>query len=229
VFTGVMVFVLGIMLIGDEEPEVLAIGSEIPAPVAVDETQVPLVDPVSLAGWLIADANRLADDKPANSHVIDLRTLDERIAVPIRGPLLLCEGGNNRAEVYQASIADLNGVLIDADRNKPIVVVDDGYSTAGSDLVLDLRVDGVNALLLAGGSPAWEDDVLSEDATWPEWTVEATGDAVPSVDDYHDEVRLWMYGDILFAPAYMAIPGAMQLPGEAATVVATGGGGGGCG
>jgi len=229
VFAGVMVFVLGIMLIGDEEPEALAIGSEIPAPVAVDEVLVPLVDPVSLAGWLIADANRIADDKPANSHVIDLRTLDERIAVPIRGPLLLCEGGDNRTEVYQASIAELNGVLVDADRNKPIVVVDDGFSTAGSDLVLDLRVDGVNAILLAGGSPAWENEVLSETATWPEWTVKASGDTVPSVDEYHDEVRRWMYGDILFAPAYMAIPGTMQLPGEAATVVATGGGGGGCG
>ena len=229
VFTGVMLFVLGIMLIGDDEPEALAIGSEIPAPVAVDETQVPLVDPVSLAGWLIADANRIADDKPANSHVIDLRNLDERRAVPIRGPLLLCEGGDNREEVYESSIAELNGVLVDADRNKPIVVVDDGTSTAGSDLVLDLRVDGVNAMLLAGGSPAWDSEVLSEAAVWPEWIVDASADEVPSVDDYHDDVRLWMFGDILFAPAYMAIPGTMQLPSEAATVVATGGGGGGCG
>jgi len=228
--TGVLVLVLGLLLIGDEqEPQELAVSSEIPAPVAVDDIQVPLVDSVSLAGWIIADANRIADDKPANSHLIDLRTLDQRLAVPIRGPLLLCEGGEDRDEVYLSSIVELNTVLVEADRNKPIVVIDDGISTAGSDLVVDLRVDGVNAMLLAGGSVAWQDEVLSVNATWPEWTVDTSAGAVPTVDEYHDEVRDWMFGDIVFAPAYMAIPGTMQLPAEAATVVATGGGGGGCG
>ena len=229
VIAGVMVVILGLVQIGGDEPESLAIGSEIPAPVAVDETRVPLVDPVSLAGWLIADANRIAEDKPANSHVIDLRTMDERREVPIRGPLLLCEGGGDRDNVYEASIVELNTVLVDADKNKPIVVVDDGYSTAGRDLVLDLRVDGVNAMLLTDGSLGWQDQVLSEDATWPEWTVDGAVAGVPTVDAYHDEVRQWMFGEIVLPPAYLAIPGTMQLPSEAVTVTATGGGGGGCG
>lgn len=120
-------------------------------------------------------------------------------------------------------------MLGDADRNKPLVIVDDGRSTVGSDLVVDLRVDGLNAMLLDGGSVAWQRDVLSADARWPGWIVDAAAASAPTVDEYRDEVRLWMIGDTSIAPAYMAVPGTMQLPSEAATVVATGGGGGGCG
>ena len=232
-FALLLVAVLGVLQVGDSEPEIVAIGSEIPAVVSVDSASVPVVDPLSLAGWLIADANRVAEDKPPNSHVIDLRTEEEREAVPVRHALVVlpCD---TREDEFAATVTMLNHVLTGADRNKPLVVVDDGQSRAGSDLVEDLRVQGINAMLLEGGSIAWQEKVLSEDAAWPEWIVDTTAATetsapIPSVDDYHDEVRFWMTDDLSAAPAYMPIPGTMQLPSEAATVVATGGGGGGCG
>jgi hypothetical protein len=128
----------------------------------------------------------------------------------------------------------LNRVLTGPDRNSPLVVVDDGNSRSGSDLVEDLRVEGINAMLLEGGSIGWQERVLDEDAVWPEWVVATTAvpgsdDPVPSVDEYHAEVRFWMTNSLSAPPAYMPVPGTMQLPSEAATVVATGGGGGGCG
>jgi hypothetical protein len=43
------------------------------------------------------------------------------------------------------------------------------------------------------------------------------------VDVYHEDVRFWMTDDLSAPPAYMPIPGTLQLPSEAATVVATGG------
>ena len=227
-----LVVVLGVLQIGDDEPDIVAIGSEIPAVVAVDSASVPVVDPLSLAGWLIADANRVAEDKPPNSHVIDLRTEEERAAVPVRHALVVlpCD---TREDEFEATVEMLNHVLTGADRNKPLVVVDDGQSRAGSDLVEDLRVQGINAMLLDGGSIAWQEKVLSEDAVWPEWIVDTaasdTSPPAPSADSYHDEVRFWMVDDLSSPPAYMPIPGTMQLPSEAATVVATGGGGGGCG
>jgi rhodanese-related sulfurtransferase len=229
----VLVVVLGVFQIKDGEPEtVVMIGSEIPTVVAVDDASVPVVDPVSLAGWLIADANRAAEDKPPNAHVIDLRSAEERVAVPIRHALavLPCE---TREDEFEATAETLNHVLTGADRNKPLVVVDDGLSRAGSDLVEDLRVQGINAMLLDGGAIAWQKEVLSDDAIWPEWIVDtsaaSTSARLPSVDSYHDEVKIWMVDNLSIAPAYMPIPGTLQLPSEAATVVATGGGGGGCG
>lgn len=92
-----MLVILAVLQIGHEEPEALALGSEIPTAVAVDETPVPLVDAVSLAGWVVTEDNRLTEDKSANSHVIDTRSTEERAAVPIRGALLLCEGGDRDA------------------------------------------------------------------------------------------------------------------------------------
>ena len=228
-----LVAVLGVLQVGHDESEAVAIGSEIPAAVAVDSASVPVIDPLSLAGWLIADANRVVEDKPPNSHVIDLRTEEERSAVPVRHALVVlpCD---TREDEFEATVTMLNRVLTGADRNKPLVVVDDGQSRSGSDLVEDLRVEGINAMLLDGGSIAWQEMVLSQDAVWPEWIVDTTAApdtpaAVPSVDDYHEDVRFWMTDDLSVPPAYMPIPGTRQLPSEAATVVATGGGGGGCG
>jgi len=231
--TVLVVAVLGILQIGGDEPEVLAIGSDIPAAIAVDSSDVPVVDPISLAGWIVADANRVADDKSPNSYVIDLRTDHERAAVPIRDAMVLmpCDG---TAHQFDATLSMLEEELETADLSKPLVIVDDGYSTAGSDLVADLRAHGFSALLLDGGSVAWRNEVLSEDAIWPEWIIDSTvlpdsSAPVPTVDEYHDEVRLWMIRDTSTAPAYISVPGTQQLPSEAATVVATGGGGGGCG
>jgi hypothetical protein len=223
-----VVAIIGILQIGGDEPEVLAIGSEIPAAVAVDEQLVPLVDPVSLAGWAVADANRVAEDKSPNSYVIDLRTDHERSVFPIPNALVLmpCDG---TAHQFDATLAMLNDALSDADRNKPLVIVDDGYSNVGSELVADLRVEGFSALLLDGGSVAWQSQVLAEDAIWPEWTVDTTAPGIPTVAEYHSDVRLWMIGESPSAPPYMAVPGTVQLPSEAATVTATGGAGGGCG
>ena len=228
VLAGALIVILGILQIGNDEPEALAIGSEIPSAVAVDEDAVPLVDPVSLAGWVVADANRLADDMAPNSHVVDMRPLNERMEAPIRGPLLVC-GSGDRDERYESTVVMLNDVLVGADRNMPLVVVDSAQSTIGRNLVTDLRLNGLNAMLLDGGSPAWRDMVLSPDAIWPEWTTDTATTDAPTVADYHEDVRLWMIGDTLAAPAYLPVPGTMQLPAEVATVAATGGGGGGCG
>ena len=226
--TAALVVILGILQIGNDEPEALAIGSEIPAAVAVDLDAVPLVDPLSLAGWIVADANRLAEDKSPNSHVVDMRSLNERTAAPIRGPLLVC-GIGDRDERYESTVVMLNDVLVGADRNKPLVVIDSAQSAIGRNLVLDLRLDGINAMLLDGGSPAWRDMVLSPDAIWPEWTIDTASTDAPTVAEYHEDIRLWMFGNTLAAPAYMPVPGTMQLPAEVVSVVATGGGGGGCG
>ena len=228
-----LVAVVGVFSFQADDPEAIEIGSVIPAAVAVDSASVPVVDPLSLAGWLIADANRVVENVPPNSHVIDLRSEQERAAVPVRHALVVlpCD---TREDEFQATVEMLNHVLTGADRNKPLVVVDDGQSRAGSDLVEDLRVQGINALLLEGGSAAWQEKVLSEDAVWPEWVVETTvaaevSESALTVGEYHAEVRFWMMDDRSAPPPYMPVPGTMQLPREAATVVATGGGGGGCG
>ncbi|MCL1587949.1 MAG: YeeE/YedE family protein [Actinomycetia bacterium] len=228
-----LVVVIGVLQIGKETPEAIAIGTEIPAVVAVDAAAVPVIDPVSLAGWLIADANRAEEDKPPNSHVIDLRSAEERTAVPIRHALVVlpCD---TREDEFTATVEMLNRVLTGPDRNSPLVVVDDGNSRSGSDLVENLRVEGINAMLLEGGSIGWQERVLNENAVWPEWIVAPTTAPesvapAPTVDEYHAEVRFWMTNSLSAPPAYMPVPGTMQLPSEAATVVATGGGGGGCG
>ncbi len=97
----------------------------------------------------------------------------------------------------------------------------------------DLRIQGIGALLLDGGAAAWQTDVLAADAAWPEWVVgtaagSTTSSVVPQVADYHDDVRAWMTGTTVDAPANLSGPATEQLPSEAATAIATGSGGG-CG
>lgn len=224
---------IAVLQIGNDEPTVVAAGSDIPAAVAVDSESVPVVDSLSLVGWIVSDAHRLAADTPPNCHVLDLRTEQQRAAIPIRGTLVL-PAVNTRSEQHEAALAVLDDVLTTADKNKPLVIVDSEDSNAASDLVADLRVQGLNALLLDGGAGAWQDNVLSADSIWPEWVVGTTAGfesptPIPGVAVYHDLVRSWMTGNTDEAPAYMSIPGTVQLPSEAATVVATGSGGGGCG
>ncbi len=231
--TAVAAVILAVVQVGRHEPEVLAIASEVAAPVAVDEAAVPAVDPLSLAEWIVADSHRIADEKPQNSHTVDIRPEEERTAVPVRGAIAV-HRYDDTGQQYDAVVDALDEVLTPADKNKPLVIVDDGDSTLGRDLVAQLREDGLNAMLLDGGSEAWQETILSADAIWPEWVVGADADAdtplaPPSVAAYHDEVAAWMLGEAGSAPAYVAIPGTVQLPSEAATVVATGGGGGGCG
>ncbi|MEN8041138.1 MAG: rhodanese-like domain-containing protein [Actinomycetota bacterium] len=224
--TGVAVLILGVVQIGQVQSQSLASGSEIPAVVAVDEADVPRIDSLSLVGWVVADANRVAEDKAPNSHVIDVRTTKERQSAPIRNSLIAvpCDGSSDHLGAILTMVDELVG---EGDANKPIVIVD-GSSTAGSGLVAELRVNGINAMLLDGGSQAWESEILADDAVWPEWIVDPAA-GVPTIAEYHDDVRSWMFSETDEAPAYLAIPGTMQLPSEAATVVATGGGGGGCG
>jgi hypothetical protein len=94
---------------------------------------------VSLAGWVVADANRLAEGKAPNSHVVDMRSLSERQAAPIRGPLLVC-GSGDRDERYDSTVLMLNDTLVGADRNKSLVVVDSAQSTIGRNLEWALDV-----------------------------------------------------------------------------------------
>ncbi len=228
---GSLVVFLGLLQIGASEDEALAIGSEIPAVVAVDAESVETVDSLSLVGWMILDAHREVEEAPPNAHILDLREQPERDRTPIRGALTLPDG--MMAERHDAAVALLDEVLDEADKNKPLVVVDHVDSSAGRDLVVDLRVQGLNAMLLEGGSEAWNEVVLSGDHAWPGWVVSENASKesspIPSVADYQDQVREWMMGSSEKIPAYISIPGTVQLPSEAATVAATGGGGGGCG
>jgi len=230
--TAVLAVVLGVLQIGADEPLILAAGSEIATAVAIDPEPVPVIDPISLVGWIVSDAHRAAEDVPPNSHVLDLRCEQDRTAVPIRGTLVVevCEA---RDERYEAALAVLDDSITAGEMNKPLVVVVNEDSRIGRDLVADLRVQGLNAMLLDGGAAGWDEAVLSTDSVWPEWVVAATTQPqttlIPTVASYHDLVRSWMEGSTETVPAYVSIPGTMQLPSEAATVVATGGGGGGCG
>ncbi len=155
----------------------------------------------------------------------------DRAAIPMQGTVVVPQSDDQ----YESALAVLDDLLVTtADKNKPLVVVDKDQSETARTLVTDLRLQGVNALLLDGGDAAWQADVLGADATWPEWIVAGgagttTSSTVPSMAAYQDEVRAWMTGTTLAVPAYLSIPGTEQLPSEAATVVATGGGGGGCG
>jgi rhodanese-related sulfurtransferase len=225
--------VISVLQIVGDEPEALAIGSDISAAVAVDDTAVPVVDSLSLVGWIVADAHRIAEDTPPNCHVLDLRTDQERAAIPIRGTLVVPPLDTHDAQ-YEAIVAVLDAELTAVDKNKPLVIVDSDGSSAAGDLIEDLRIQGLNALLLDGGAAAWEDNVLAADATWPEWVLGTateleTPTTIPTVADYHALVTSWMTGNASEIPAYVSIPGTVQLPSEAATVVATGSGGGGCG
>ncbi len=228
---GALAIVLAVFSVGADEPDILAVGSEVPTAVAVDEAQVPSIDALSLAGWIVADANRIAEETPPNSHVLDLRDEQVRAEIPMQGTVVVPQSDDQ----YESALAVLDDLLVTtADKNKPLVVVDKDQSETARTIVTDLRLQGVNALLLDGGDAAWQADVLGTDATWPEWTVAGgegttTSSTVPSVAEYQDEVRAWMTGTTLAVPAYLSIPGTEQLPSEAATVVATGGGGGGCG
>jgi 3-mercaptopyruvate sulfurtransferase SseA len=162
--------------------------------------------------------------------VLDLRDETERTAVPIRGTVVV-PPADDRMEAVMDVLDDL---LTPADRNKPLVIVDQDNDSSAQRLVADLRVQGINALLLDGGAATWQADVLAADATWPDWVVGGAAEstislAAPRMADYHDDVRAWMTGTTVDVPSYLSIPGTEQLPSEAATVVATGSGGGGCG
>jgi len=222
--------VLGVSAIGSDEPEVLAIGSDRPVSVDVDADPVPAVDALSLVGWIVSDAHRIAEETPPNSHILDLRSEAGRNAIPIQGTLVVPEGEDRLETVMEV----LDGLLNPVDKNKPLVIVDDYDSAVAAAIVVDLRVQGINAMLLDGGAAAWQAEVLAADATWPEWVVGSAAESttsmtVPTVAAYHDEVRAWMTGTTVDVPAYRSIPGTEQLPSEAATVIATGSGGGGCG
>lgn len=222
--------VLAVAAVDNNEPSLLAMGSEAPAAVAVDRDPVPAVDALSLVGWIVSDAHRIAEETPPNSHVLDLRDEQERAAIPIRGTVLVPAADDQ----YEAVLNVLDRLLTAGDKNKPLVIVDNDNSAGTMDLVAELRVQGINALLLDGGATAWQASVLTTEARWPEWVVGSSAEsttslAVPTVADYHDRVRAWMMGDTVDVPTYLPIPGTEQLPSEAATVIATGGGGGGCG
>jgi hypothetical protein len=223
--------VLAVFSVGADEPDILAVRSELPAAVAVDGAEVPSIDSLSLAGWIVSDANRIAEEAPPNSHVLDLRDEQDRAAVPMLGTVVVPPGDDQ----YEAALAVLDDILITtADKNKPLVIVDKDRSATARSLVTELRLQGVNALLLDGGDAAWQAGVLGADAIWPEWIVAGaagttTSSTLPSMAVYQDQVRSWMTGTTVVIPAYLSIPGTAQLPSEAATVVATGGGGGGCG
>jgi rhodanese-related sulfurtransferase/uncharacterized membrane protein YedE/YeeE len=208
-------------------PELLALGTEVPTPVAVDGGTVPTIDALSLAEWIVSDAHRTAEETPPNAHVLDLRNEQERVAVPIRDAVVVPAADDQ----YEAVRAVLDGLLSTGDENKPLVVIDKDNSTSTIDLVTELRTQGINALLLDGGATAWQATVLNPDAEWPEWVVgeSTTSPAVPTVASYQAQVRAWMIDDTAALPAYLAIPGTEQLPSKVATVVATGSGGGGCG
>jgi uncharacterized membrane protein YedE/YeeE/rhodanese-related sulfurtransferase len=222
--------VLGVFAVGSEESELLAIGSVRPTPVAADRDSVPAVDALSLVGWIVSDAHRVAEETPPNSYVLDLRDETERTAVPIRGTVVVPPAEDRLGAVMDV----LDDLLTPADRNKPLVIIDRDNALSAQQLVADLRVQGINALLLEGGATAWQTHILAVDAAWPEWVVggateSTTSLAAPSMADYHDDVRAWMTGTTADVPYYLSIPGTEQLPSEAATVVATGSGGGGCG
>lgn len=222
--------VLGVFAIGSNDPVLLALGSETPTPVAVDREPVPAVDALSLVGWIVSDAHRIAEETPPNCHVLDLRNEEERTAIPIRGTVVVPEA----ADQYKAVLGVLDDLLTVSDKNKPLVIVDNEDSSAAADLVADLRVQGINALLLDGGASAWQASVLDVEATWPEWVVASSTESttpltVPTVAAYQYRVRSWMTGTTFDVPAYLSIPGTEQLPSEVATVIATGSGGGGCG
>lgn len=222
--------VLGVFAVGSEESQLLAIGSVRPTPVAADSEPVPAVDALSLVGWIVSDAHRVAEETPPNSYVLDLRDEAERTAVPIRGTVVV-PPAEDRIEAVMDVLDDL---LTTADRNKPLVIVDRDNASSAQQLVAELRVQGINALMLDGGAATWQADVLAADAAWPDWVIGSAAEsttslAAPRMADYHDDVRAWMTGTTADVPSYLSIPGTEQLPSETATVIATGSGGGGCG
>ena len=216
---GVFLAVLAILRPG--APESVAVAAETPRATSIDERST--IDPLSLVGWTVSNARRVADEKPANSFVVDARPAEERADAPVDGAIEveLASGADASTDDVLESLASLGA----ADRNKPIVLLASTDAEPAGEIVAQLRDEGVNALLLEGGSDAWRDAVFGAGAEWPSATVEAEAEMLR----YREEIAAWLLGQTDAPPAYLPIAGAQQLPAEVATAAATGSGGGGCG
>jgi uncharacterized protein len=225
------------------------VAGETAAATAVDEAQAPMLDPLSLAGWVVVQAHRVEKKEAPSAYVVDLRDEDAVARRPIPGAAhLVLTAQEGEARVVEALLG-LDGVLKKpADRTKPIVLVDADGGAGTADLVAGLRHHGVHAMMLEGGFAAWQAQVLAEDAVWPRPAVRTyeVDEAAPErlatfrrwirgtpppvdIDAGHTSVRRWLKGERETLPPKLALPGAVLLPSRAATVVAKGGAGGGCG
>ncbi len=214
---GVLLVVLAVVQPGGSES--IAIAADTSRLTAVDEGAT--IDPLSVVGWVVSDAHRKVDEKPANSFLIDLRRVDERADAPTRGSIEVTSASSPvaTADEVLAALESLEA----ADRNKPVVVLGSSDAVGLPGVVAQLRQAGVNALLVAGGSDAWRSTVSDPADDWPSVGVDVRMAA------YQDDVSAWLSGRTEDVPSYLPIPGTQQLPGEVAAAVATGSGGGGCG
>jgi hypothetical protein len=141
--------------------------SEAPTVIEADAHPSPTVEPLTLASWIIAEAYRRAAEEPANSFVVDLRPESERARTAIPGALGLdLDASDDRGRLIEA-LTGLSEILIPANRNKPIVLVDADGADETVALVTALRRRGVNAMMLEGGVEAWRLQVLAPEAEWP--------------------------------------------------------------
>ncbi|MEZ5249362.1 MAG: rhodanese-like domain-containing protein [Ilumatobacteraceae bacterium] len=124
------------------------------------------VDALSVVGWVVSDAHRLADDGPANSYVLDVRTAGERAAAPI-GTAIELEPTADTGDLVDGAIAAIDGTYGEAARNKPIVVLSSADPASTTVVVRSLREHGVNAFALDGGNDAWRAVVFDDAAPWP--------------------------------------------------------------
>jgi uncharacterized protein len=220
-------------------PAVLPRAEAAPAAVAVDAGDAVEVEPLTLASWAVGEAHRRATDKlPPNAYFVDLRPAASRRSAPFPGaaPLELAAGAE-RIERLSRALLRLGELVPQGDRAKPIVLIDADGAAATAALARDLRVRGVNAMILAGGYAAWRREVLDASrplfaptfaavAPAPDGAASPGGVDVAEVDA---RLRRWLAGRSSELPPRLAIPGTILLPAKAATVQARGGGGGGCG
>ena len=220
---GAVLVVVGV--IRPSDPASVAVAAETPRVVGLDVDTT--VDALSVVGWVVSDAHRVAEDGPANSYVLDVRTADERAAAPI-GTAIELEPTADTGTLADDAIAAIDDAYGEAARNKPIVVLSSADPASTTAVVRSLREHGINAFALDGGADAWRAVVFDDPAPWPAAVVDRGADAT-GIAAYRERVVAWLRGGVDTPPAYVPIPGTLQLPSEVATGVATGGGGGGCG
>jgi uncharacterized protein len=122
------------------------------AAMALESQEDALLDGPTLAGWLIDNGYKLADEKPAAMYLFDLRSEQRRRELPMRF-----------AETIDAADASLIGYLRERipkpERAKPLVFIGEDTESVER-LVRELREHNFRAFALEGGEDGWRSQVL---------------------------------------------------------------------
>ena len=135
----------------------------VPVATALDAEGAGRIDPLTLVGWVVADAHRRAAEEPPGALVLDVRPTGSEGSIPgaERVPLAGSKGAGLARLLSRA-----RDVAARPDPTGPVVLVGRSGEDVAS-LVAELRRQGVAAVALEGGYSRWERDVLAPDSSLP--------------------------------------------------------------